>query len=192
MYSMIDRNLTNIRFQTFFVSREQSNCPLITDIARLGKELKDSDILENVTSVIVSLGYGKRILINSDYTDFTKIKRENLLEIVDYDPVKKVLLAIGSGEPPIETPVHWMIHHARDDVNAIVQINNEELSKKLAKKYPATEGEKPSGTLDLAKEILKTLRTSKNIVIKNKGILFVGNNVKEVESTVLKICEDLK
>jgi len=192
MYSMIDRNLTNIRFQTFFVSREQSSCPLITAIARLGKKLKDSDILENVTSVIVSLGYGKRILINSNYADFTKVKRENLLEIVDYDPVKKVLLAIGPGEPLIETPVHWMIHHARDDVNAIVQINNEELAEKLTKKYPTTEKEKPSGTLDLAKEILKTLRTGKNIVIKNKGILFIGNNVKEVENAVLKICEDLK
>ena len=192
MYSMIDRNFTNINFQTFFVSREQSNCLLITDIARFGKKLKDSDILENVTSTIVSLGYGKRILINCNYTDFTKIKRENLLEIVDYDPVKKVLLAIGPGEPLIETPVHWMIHHARDDVNAIVQINKEELAEKLAKKYPTTEKEKPSGTLDLAKEILKTLRTGKNIVIKNKGILFIGNNVKEVENAVLKICEDLK
>ncbi len=192
MYSMIDRNFTNINFQTFFVSREQSNCPLITDIARLGKKLKDSDILENVTSAIVSLGYGKRILINCNYTDLTKIKRENLLEIVDYDPVKKVLLAIGPGEPLIETPVHWMIHHARDDVNAIVQINKEELAERLAKKYPTTEEEKPSGTLDLAKEILKTLRTDKNIVIKNKGVLFIGNNVKEVENAVLKICEDLK
>lgn len=189
---MIDRNLTNINFQTFFVSREQSNCPLITDIARLGKKLKDLDILENVTLAIVSMGYGKRILINCNYADLTKIKRENLLEIVDYDPVKKVLLVIGPGEPLIETPVHWMIHHARDDVNAIVQINNEELAEKLAKKYHTTEKEKPSGTLDLAKEILKTLRTGKNIVIKNKGILFIGSNVKEVESAVLKICEDLK
>jgi len=192
MYLMIDRNFTNIRFQTFFVSREQSNSPLIADIARLGKKLKDSDILENVTTVIVSLGYGKRILTNGKYTDFTKIKRENLLEIVDYDPVKKILLAIGPGEPLTETPIHWMIHHARDDVNAIVQINNEEIAEKLSKTYPTTEAEKPYGTLDLSKEILKTLRTGKNIVIKNKGILFVGNNVKEVESTVLKICEDLK
>jgi len=189
---MIDRNLTNGNFQTIFVSKGYSNCPLICNIGKLGKKLKELDILELINSVIVSLGYGKRMLINNNYTDFSKIKRENFLEIVDYNPVKRILLAIGSGRLLIETPVHWIIHHARKDVNVIVQINDERLNEKIVKKYPITEKERPSGTIDLAKELLKTLRIDKTIIIKNKGFLFVGNNLKEVENEILKLYEEFK
>jgi len=189
---MIDNNLTTVNFQTIFLSKEHSKCPLISNIARFGKKLKDLDIINQFTLLIVSMEYGKRMLINNNYTDFGKIKIENFLEIVDYNPVKRILLAIGPGEILIETPVHWIIHHARKDVNVIVQINDERLIEKIVKKYPITEQEKPSGTIDLAKELLKTLRTANSIIIKNKGILFVGNNLKEVENRVIKLYEECK
>jgi hypothetical protein len=188
---MIDKNLTNINFQTVFLSKENSNCPLISNILGLAKNLNDINILDSSILVIISIKYGKRILINNNI-DFINIKRENFLEIVDYNPVKRILLAIGSGEPLIETPVHWIIHHARKDVNVIVQINDRKIIEKIVKKYSMTEKEKPSGTIDLAKEILKTLRTANTIVIKNKGILFVGNSLKEVESEILKLYEEYK
>jgi ribulose-5-phosphate 4-epimerase/fuculose-1-phosphate aldolase len=183
--------ISNMYFQTFFISKEQSNCPNMIDIFRFSKKLKDLEIIENIDSIIFSLRYGKRILINDDNSNFFEIKRENILEIVDYNPLKRILLAIGPGMPPIETPVHWIIHHARDDVNAICQINYKELYEKIIKKYPTTEKEQTSGTLNLAKEILKTLRSSKTILIKNDGVLFVGKNLKDIENKVENMCEDI-
>lgn len=186
---MKDRNLPSINFQTFFASREQSNCPLIPDIVRIGKKLKEMGLLKDGTGV-VSLGYGRRVLINGNEKSLGDVGRGDILEIVDYDPVKRVVLTIGEKEPNVETPVHWLIHHARDDVNAVVQINSKKLAEKLSKKLPATEKEWPSGTLELTKEILKTLRNSKSILIKNKGVLFVGTSLKEVEDIVVKTCEE--
>jgi ribulose-5-phosphate 4-epimerase/fuculose-1-phosphate aldolase len=189
---MIDRNLLNINLQTIYVSKEHSNCPLISNIVRLGKKLKDLEILDQFTSLIVSIKYGKRILINNNYTNLGKIKRENFLEIIDYNPINRILLAIGPGEILIETPIHWIIHHARKDVNVIVQINDKRLIEKIVKKYPITKQEQSSGALDLAKELLKTLRLADTIIIKNKGILFIGNNLKEVESRILKLYEEFE
>jgi len=186
---MKDKNLPNISFQTFFASREQSNCPLIPDIVRVGKKLKEMGLLKEGAGV-VSLGYGRRVLINGNEKSLGDVGREDILEIVDYDPVKRVVLTIGEKEPHVETPVHWLIHHARDDVNAVIQIDNKKLAEKLSKKLPTTEKEWPSGTLELAKEILKTLRTSKGILIKNKGALFVGTSLKEVEDAIIKTCEE--
>jgi len=186
---MKDKNLPSINFQTFFASREQSNCPLIPDIVRIGKKLKEMGLLKDGTGV-VSLGYGRRVLINRNEKSLGDVGREDILEIVDYDPVKRVVLAIGDKEPHVETPVHWLIHHARDDVNAVVQINSKKLAKRLSKKLPATEKEWPPGTFELTKEILKTLRTGKGILIKNKGALFVGNSLKEVEDLIAKTCEE--
>jgi len=182
---MIGGNLPNLSFQTFFVSREQSSSPLVSEMMRIGKNFKERELLKETTGTI-SLGYGKRVIIPGNDFKLDELKREDFLEIVDYDPVKNIILAIGRSQPCIETPVHWLIHHARDNVNAIIQLNGENVIKKLSKTLPTTEKECPPGTLDLAKEVLKLLRTNKNIIIKDTGVLFVGAGIKEVEKSVLK------
>ena len=188
---MIDKDLTVSSFQTFYMSKEESNCPLISEVIRIGKKLKEFEIIENVDKTIMSLSYGKRILINANNTNFAELKQRDFLEIVDYDPVKKVLLTMGPKEPCINTSVHWLIHHSRNEVNAVIQLYDIK-AEKLVKKLPITEKEYPTGTLEQAKEVLKCLRTSKIVVIKNQGVLFVGSSVKGVEDLLLKTLEELK
>jgi ribulose-5-phosphate 4-epimerase/fuculose-1-phosphate aldolase len=188
---MFDKNLTIPSFQTFYVSKEESNCPLISEVVRIGKRLKEFEMVENVDKTIMSLRYGKRVLINANDTDFGDIKQKDFLEIVDYDPIKKVLLTMGSKAPCIETPVHWLIHHARNEVNVVIQLYDIE-GKKSVKNIPTTEKEYPNGTLEQAKEVLKCLRNSKIVVIKNQGVMFVGSSVKEVEDLLFKTLEELK
>ena len=178
-------------FQTFYTSKEESNCPLITEIIRIGKKIKNQGLSKDITSVIVSLRYGHRIIINGDYNDVGGIKRGEILEIVDYDPVKKILLTIGLIQPRVETPVHWIIHHARNEVNAIIQLNGEKIVEKLKGKIPSTKDEQIPGSFEMVKEVLKTLRTGKSVLIKNQGVLFVGKSVKEVKEQVFKnICQE--
>ncbi|UCF13431.1 MAG: class II aldolase/adducin family protein [Thermoplasmatales archaeon] len=182
---MIGNNLTTIPLQTFFVSREISKCPLISDIIKLSKKIDELGLIDN-NDYCISLAYGKRILINAKNVNVESMNHQDIIEIVDYDPLKNIILAIGIKDPSIETPVHWLIHHARDDVNAIIQLNGEKVAKKLSKNLLITEKECLSGTLKLAKQVLKTLRSSKKIVIKNRGGLFVGISLKEAEELVLK------
>jgi ribulose-5-phosphate 4-epimerase/fuculose-1-phosphate aldolase len=189
---MIKGGFPGINFQTFYVSKEISNCPLIGEIVRIGKKFKDKGIIEDQTDTTISLSYGKRVLINANENNFKEIKQEDFLEIVDYDPLKRVILTMGPGEPRFETPVHWLIHHARDEVNAVIQINNLEIAKRFENKIPTTEKEYPIGSLEQAKEVLKNLRDSKKVIIKNLGILFVGDSIQEVEGLVLKTFEESK
>jgi ribulose-5-phosphate 4-epimerase/fuculose-1-phosphate aldolase len=179
-------------FQTFYVSKEESNCPLISEIIRIGKKFKDLNLSEKINDSVISLRYGKRVLLNSDGSNFAELMKEDILEIVDYDPIKRIVLTMGPKEPRIETPIHWLILHTRDEINVVIQINDENLVNKFGKMIPITENEYPSGTLEQAKEILKNLRDSKRVVIKNQGILFVGNSIKDVEETILKTYEELK
>jgi ribulose-5-phosphate 4-epimerase/fuculose-1-phosphate aldolase len=189
---MFDKKSSITNFQTFYVSNEESNCPLIPEIVKIGKKFFELDLSKKINETVVSLRYGRRILINTDYANFKELEQADFLEIVDYDPLKKVLLVMGNKEPRVETPIHWLIHHARDEVNAVIQINDVKLIEQLRRKIPVTEKEYPSGTLEQAKEILKGLRNSKRIVIKNQGILFVGNSIKEVEDEALKTFKELK
>ena len=175
---MIGGNLSNLYFQTLYLSKEKSNCPLIADSLKIEKKIEKYDL-------VISQRYGKRILINS-YGE--KDSNDNFLEIVDYDPIKKILLAMGSKEPRIETPLHWLIHHARDEVNAIVQINDIDLANKI-KKIPKTQNDYTDGNLDHIKDVMKNLRKSKKVILKNHGLIFVGNSIKEVEELLF---EELK
>jgi ribulose-5-phosphate 4-epimerase/fuculose-1-phosphate aldolase len=180
--------LSNIRFQTFYVSKEESNCPIISDFIKIVNSLKKKDILKN-TEIVLSHRYGRRILINSDKR---KINQNDFLEIVDYDPIKNILLVIGPNQALMETPLHWFIHKSRNEINAVIQINDENLMNGLEKILIITEKEYPVGTIENIKETLKSLRKSKNIIIRNQGVLFVGSSLKEVENRILTTVEEIK
>lgn len=176
------KNNINQKFQIFYISKELTNCPLIIKIIKISKKLKDKGIIKKDNDAVFSLGFGKRIIINGLVKDFSDIKRNELLEVVDFDPIKNNLLLIGPAEPKTETSLHWMIHHARDDINFIAQIKNIDLIKEL-KDIEVTD-KYPIGSLDNTKEVLKALRTNKKIIIKNNGLLAVGRNTEDVEKQI--------
>jgi hypothetical protein len=181
---MNERILPSPMLQTFFVSRETSNCPLVSEMIKLGQKLEELGLVDKEMG-IVSLDYGKRLLINAKNIDVKKMKQHDVVEIVDYDPLKNIMMVIGTKDPCLEAPVHWIIQKARHDINALLQINSTALFEKLKETLPTTEKETQSVTLDRAKEILKTLRTGKTILIKNEGILFAGINIKEIQEACL-------
>lgn len=182
---MNEKILPSPTLQILFVSRETSNCPLIAEMMKLGQKLQELGVADNETG-IVSLDYGKRLLINAKHVDVKQLKQQDVVEIVDYDPLKNIMMVIGTKDPCQEAPVHWVIQKARHDINALLQINSTLLVEKLQGKLPMTEKEMTPGTLGQAKEILKTLRNGKTILIKNKGVLFAGINIKEIEDALLK------
>jgi hypothetical protein len=185
---MIERGLG---FQVFFTSRESCKCPLLPDILRIGEKIKNTGVLEKPIGV-VSVAFGKRVIINGCNTVLDRLEKDDVVEIIDCDPVKKIILVMGVKNPNVEASIHWMIHHAREDVHAIIQLNEIKKLDQLSEKLPSTEKEYPSGTLELAIEILKTLKTDKRMVIKNKGLLCVGSQLKEVENLVVNTLKGLK
>jgi len=185
---MNERILPSPVLQTLFVSRETSNCPLISEMIRLGHQLEEIGLTDKETG-IVSLNYGKRLLINAKNIDVKQMKQGDVVEIVDYDPLKNIMMVIGTKDPCSETPVHWIVQKARHDITALLQINSTTIYEKLKGTLPTTEKETQPITLNQAKEILKTLQAGKTILIKNTGILFVGINIKEIQESLLKYLE---
>jgi len=188
---MNERILPSHALQTFFVSRETSNCPLISEMITLGRKLDEIGLANDETG-IVSFDYGKRLLINAKNIDIKKMTQHDVVEIVDYNPLKNNMMVIGTKEPCLETPVHWIIQKARHDFNVLLQINSTRLFEKYKGTLPTTEIETPPMTLDRAKELLKTLRAGKTILIKNEGILFGAINIKEMQNAVLTCLEGEK
>jgi hypothetical protein len=188
---MNERILPSPVLQTLFVSRETSNCPLISEMIKLGQRLEELGLADKETG-IVSLDYGRRLLINAKNIDIKKMNQHDVVEIVDYDPLKNIMMVIGAKDPCLETSVHWIIQKARHDINALLQINSVALFEKLKETLPTTEKETKPASLDRAKEILKVLRDGKTVLIKNEGIIFAGFNIKEIQDALFKYLGEQK
>ena len=182
---MNDKITISQKLQSFYVSKEETNCPLIIEIIKISKKLKEKNILKKDSDAIFSIGFGERMIINEIVKDFSNIKREELLEVVDFDPIKNNLLLIGPTEPRIETSLHWMIHHARNDVNFVVQIKKTDLINKI--KDADVTDKYPIGSIENTKEVLKALSTNKKVAIKNNGLLIVGRNTADIEKQIQDI-----
>ena len=182
---MNERILPSPSLHTLFVSKEVSHCPLISEMIRLGQHLQTSETISKDCGIL-SLDYGKRLLINAQNTSLQKMTQQDVVEIVDYDPLKNIMMVIGPKDPSLETPVHWIIQKARVDINALLQINSPSLFEQFQGKFPTTEKETKPATLERAKEILKALRTNKTILLQNEGILFAGLTINEVSSSLDK------
>jgi hypothetical protein len=180
---MNEKILPSPSLHTLFVSHEVSHCPLISEMITLGKSLQPSGLLEKETGVL-SLDYGNRLLINAKNVDVKKMTQQDIVEIVDYDPLKNIMMVIGPKEPALQTPEHWIIQKARRDIMVLLQMNNTVLYEKFHHTFPMTEKETKPGTLERAKEILKTLRNGKIIVLKNEGILIAGLTIKETQDAL--------
>ena len=185
---MIERNIAPVLFQTFFVSRENSVSPMIVDIIKLGKKFEELSLKEAECNI--SLSYGKHLLINARDVNVEHMKQQDIVEIVDYDPIKNIVLAIGKKHPCIETPVHWIVQKARHDIYAIVEITSKKLYQVCCNHYPVI-AKTPCGTIDRAKDILKTARESKILCIKDEGILLAGVHLKEIEDSLAKITREI-
>ncbi len=177
--------------RTLFVSRETCKCPLLSEMITLGHTLQDFGLTDKDTGIL-SMDYGKRLLINAKNVDLRTITEQDIVEIVDYDPLKNIMMVIGLNDPSFETPVHWIVQKARHDVNAVLQITSKNLYERFQNRFPTTENDTKPGTLERAKEILQTLRKGKIILLQNEGIMFVGINTKEIQKELNRYLEVIK
>ena len=180
---MAERSLPTPALQVLFVSREASKSPLFGELVKIGHILESQGISTHETG-IMSYDYGRRLIITAKNIDVKQMTQADVVEIADYDPLKNIMLVIGTKEPSQEAPVHWIIQKARHDINVLLQLHSPSLVTKLKGSLPTTEETTPPGTLDRAKVLLKTLRKGKTILIQDDEILFAGINIPEIEKSV--------
>ena len=82
--------------------------------------------------------------------------------------------------------MHHLIYKACGNVNAVFHgHNNTIIAHTEELRLPVTEKEYESGTVELAKEVLKVLGDHKLIVLRNHGFVSLGNTMKEAGELAL-------
>jgi hypothetical protein len=172
--------------QSVKLSNEISKNKLIPEIIKFIRNIKEIIDSEKYEDIIVSIKYGKRIIINCDKTDFEKINSYDFIEIVDYDPLKNIILYIGPNKPDFNNTLHWIIQNARREINILVQIKNKKIDEIEDKKQQY----KKKNSIEISKDILIQFRSNNIAYNKEKGIFIIGNNLNEMNTIINKLIEE--
>jgi hypothetical protein len=174
--------------QLFTLSKEQSACPIIPELIHLGMTLYQLKPLTDTIQLTMSTCYGKRVIINSDDTPINRLSCSDFIEIVDYDPVRNILLFIGPKSPHDITPLHWIIHHAKPEIVSLVILHDETNSLQVSRTLCQTISNGKT-LVDTAKTILRALQKKPIIVIENKGVLITGDSPERIKETIYQCLE---
>ena len=187
----------NIRFNTVFAS------DTVSSDAKLG-ELKNwcKQFQRNALTPVVEGNYTGNLSFRSKQgfviTASALKNKENLADdcfvyVKNYNKKSNTFVVEGTKKPSSESIMHQLIYSANQEINAVfhghnnlIVANAEELN------LPVTEKEYESGTVELAKEVLKVLGDNKLIVLRNHGFVSVGKNMQEAGMLALATLENAK
>jgi len=178
---MIEREAALPQLQTFFASQEASAAPVIADILRLAVDVSNHYSNDSLQGSI-AVSYGRRVVVTQTVS-LNELTRDHVIELIDYDPIKNIMLVVGEQEPDQGAILHWMVHHARDDIHISLLIHN--LSEKQeTPSYHIIQEEISRDPLDRAKIVLKTLREKKAMIIPEYGLFITGMTQQDITQQI--------
>jgi hypothetical protein len=179
-------NHGSILGSTFFASREPVRNALTL---KLIKACQDMGAME--PALMGSLGYRlvRGFLLTSD-GNLHNMREGDIVEVTDYDPVRKTSLIIGLREPSKFVPLHWLG----------IQTHPDKLVTLFLFVDPAPPGvnifssKLLHGSFEEAMEVAKVLKASKKdaIFIDGGGLFMVSKNLETILKDFKALLEKAK
>lgn len=94
----------------------------------------------------ISIRTGRSFIMLAEAKKITEIKREDLVEVADYDPARHAAIYMGKAQPGEFLPLLWFLYRACSDVGAIAILPAPE-GRKLPIVEPSLEYETPQACL---------------------------------------------
>jgi ribulose-5-phosphate 4-epimerase/fuculose-1-phosphate aldolase len=179
-----------IRFNTVFVSDEIPSDAKIEELKewceRFQKNGLTPEFEGNYTGNLSFRSEKGFIITASGLKNKENLTNDCFVYVKSYDEQGNTVYVEGKRQPSSEAVMHFLIYHTRKEVNAIFHGHNDAIITNAEKlKLLITEKEQESGSIKLAKEVLKTLGDNNLIVIKNHGFISMGKTMKEAGKQAL-------
>ncbi len=184
---------TGPKFKTIL---EKNNTPYDEKIKELMFWCREFDKLnlaplnETCSSGNLSFRSDNGFIITAAGKDMSKITVNDLVKVKKCNINRNEVEAVGITEPSSESFLHWFIYQNRKDINAIFHGHSRVILEKADKmNLIKTKRERPYGSIELAKEVLRVLDKNNYIVMTNHGFLSLGRTMKEAGELAIKICQ---
>lgn len=180
----MDEEYTDVKFKTMFLGSRFDEADSRKRIIEISKILSEKGLVKNNVGNISERVKSGMVITPSGY-DLGSLKEEYVALVVGYLEKPRIVKVIGKRQPSSESVMHWLIYREFPKVNAVVHVHPKVLDDK---KIPKTSNELPYGTVELAKEVVKTLKKSKRrvIVLKNHGVVCIGKSLEDCKKVTFK------
>ncbi len=184
-----------IKFNIVFVSDNVPVDPKVEELKRWCKAFQKNGLTPKVEgnytgnlSFRVKQGF---LITASALKDKENLTDDCFVFVKEYDPKTNTFYVEGKKKPSSESIMHQLIYDANKQVQAVFHGHNDVIVQNAEKLgLPLTEKEFASGTIGLAKEVLKILGDNKMIVLKNHGFVSLGKIMNEAGELALATLRD--
>lgn len=187
---------TGVKFKTIFLNKEIVEDNKINELIKWGKkfaELSLSPKYDGGSAGNLSFRTKNGFIVTSSRSDLSSLNEEKFTEVIKCDFNKKKIYVRGIKEPSSESFLHYSIYKKREDINVIFHVHDDGVLKHAEEmKIPVTHNRQPSGTVELAEEVIKILKNYKYIILKEHGVVARGEAIDEVGKLVLEKFEEGK
>jgi L-fuculose-phosphate aldolase len=179
-----------IRFNTVFVSDKIPCDAKIVELKEWSEKFQKNGLtpeFEGNYTGNLSFRSGEGFIITASGLK----SKENLADdcfvyVQAYDEQTNTFIVEGKKKPSSESIMHHVIYMNNKEAKAVFHGHNDLIVKYAEKlKLPITRKEYESGTIELAKEVLKVIGDKKVIVLKNHGFVSFGTTMKEAGEQAL-------
>jgi L-fuculose-phosphate aldolase len=165
-----------VKFRTLFEGAHFEYSEERNKIIQELSKLKEKGLLDRNNGNI-SVRAGKGMVITPTGKSMDDIVESDLVYVKGTNESAKLVMAVGTKQPSSESIMHWLIYENYPKVGAVLHFHDTTLLKRNDE-FAETEVFHHYGTLELAHEVLKTLKKSKFIIIKDHGALAIGKDLE--------------
>jgi len=173
------------QFQYHRISQDESNNPVLPQIVKIGKKISHISSVD-VSSTAIAFNYGKRMIITKNNAKIDHLQRNDIVEIIDVDPVKNIVLYFGPSPPPLISPILWMIAYAKKEIQYLISLEKKSEKDSFPISIPSIKEE--NTFIEMIKSILKQLQKQEIIKINTDTLILTAqtedqmyNNIKIFE-----------
>jgi len=179
-----------IRFNTVFFSDKVPSDAKIVELKEwCGKFQKNELTPEVEGNYTGNLSFRSKegfIITESGLKSKENLTDDCFVYVKGYEEKINTFYVEGQKQPSSESIMHHLIYMNNKEVNAVFHGHNDIIVTNADKlNLPVTKKEYESGTIELAKEVLKVLGDTKIIVLKNHGFVSLGTTMKEAGELAL-------
>ncbi len=136
----------------------------------------------------VSVRLNDGILISTSGSKLQCLRIEEDFSKVVSDVYEDTVRFYGNNIPSSETKMHLLIYQNRADVDYCVHVHVPNIQKlQLLNRFSVTSKFLSYGTFDLAKETVKSLGAGDIAVLRDHGIVVVGNDLNAISRKIIQI-----
>jgi L-fuculose-phosphate aldolase len=126
-------------------------------------------------------------IITATASHISHLQDDDFVEVIQVNTEEKTIRVNGCKEPSSESFMHYSIYQQRPDVNVIFHTHDYAvMDHQFELKFPETAKEQKYGTMDLVNEVLKVSKDHDYFLIKNHGIVSLGNSIQKAGEQIIK------